>query len=66
MLSVYREENLQPKITAKEIKNNLDYEAINKISDFRVINRIIISALTNTIDNAKDNTYRKRKKGADK
>lgn len=70
LLSVYREENLQPKITATEIKSNLDYETINKISDFRVINRIIISALTNTIDNAKDNTYkktnRKRKKGADK
>ncbi len=70
LLSVYREENLQPKITAKEINNNLDYEAINKISDFRVINRIITSALTKTIDNAKDNTYKKikgkRKKGADK
>ena len=53
-----------------EIRNNLDYETINKISDFRVINRIIISALTRAIDNAKDNTYkklsRKRKKGADK
>ena len=70
LLSVYREENRQPKITATEIKSNLDYETINKISDFRVINRIIISALTNTIDNAKDNTYkktnRKRKKSADK
>lgn len=70
LLSVYNEENLQPKITAKEINNNLDYEAINKISDFRVINRIITSALTKTIDNANDNTYKKikgkRKKSADK
>jgi len=52
-LEVYKEENLQPKINANEIKNNLDYEAISKISDFRVINRIIISALMKTIDNAK-------------
>ena len=53
LLEVYKEENLQPKINADEIKNNLDYEAISKISDFRVINRIIISALMKTIDNAK-------------
>ncbi len=53
LLEVYKEENLQPKINANEIKNNLDYEAISKISDFRVINRIIISALMKTIDNAK-------------
>ena len=53
MLSLYSEESLQPQITAKEIKENLDYETINKIADFRVINRIIISALTKTIDNAK-------------
>lgn len=70
LLALYKTENLQPQITDKEIRNNLDYETINKISDFRVINRIIISALTRAIDNAKDNTYkklsRKRKKGADK
>lgn len=70
LLRLYKAENIQPQITAKEIRNNLDYETINKISDFRVINRIIISALTRAIDNAKDNTYkklsRKRKKGADK
>ena len=70
LLALYKTENLQPQITDKEIRNNLDYETINKISDFRVINRIIISALTREIDNAKDNTYkklsRKRKKGADK
>ena len=69
LLSVYKEENLQPKITAREIKDNLDYETISKISDFRVINRIITSALTKTIDNAKDNIYKKkgkRKKSADK
>lgn len=53
LLEVYKEENLQPKINANEIKNNLDYEAISKISDFRAINRIIISALMKTIDNAK-------------
>lgn len=70
LLRLYKAENIQPQITAKEIRNNLDYETINKISDFRVINRIIISALTRAIDNAKDNTYKKikgkRKKGADK
>ena len=70
LLALYKTENLQPQITDKEIRNNLDYETINKISDFRVINRIIISALTRAIDNAKDNTYKKlskkRKKGADK
>ena len=70
LLALYKTENLQPQITDKEIRNNLDYETINKISDFRVINCIIISALTRAIDNAKDNTYkklsRKRKKGADK
>lgn len=53
LLEVYKEENLQPKINANEIKNNLDYEAISKISDFRAINRIIISALMKTIDSAK-------------
>ena len=56
LLRLYKAENIQPQITAKEIRNNLDYETINKISDFRVINRIIISALTRAIDNAKDNT----------
>lgn len=58
LLALYKTENLQPQITDKEIRNNLDYETINKISDFRVINRIIISALTRAIDNAKDNTYK--------
>ncbi len=62
LLSIYKEENLQPQITAKEIKENLDYETINKISDFRVINRLIISALTKTIDNAKHNTHKNKKK----
>ena len=62
LLSIYKEENLQPQITAKEIKENLDYETINKISDFRVINRIIISALTNTIDNAKHNIHKNKKR----
>ena len=62
MLRIYKKEKLQPKITAKEIKENLDYETINKISDFRVINRIIISALTNTIDNAKYSTNKNKKK----
>lgn len=62
LLRIYKEENLQPKITAKEIKENLDYETINKILDFRVINRIIISALTKTIDNAKHNTHKNKKK----
>ncbi len=62
LLSIYKEENLQPTITAKEIKENLDSETINKISDFRVINRIIISALTNTIDNAKHSTHKNKKK----
>ena len=62
LLSIYKKEKLQPKITAKEIKENLDYETINKISDFRVINRIIISALTNTIDNAKYSTNKNKKK----
>lgn len=53
LLKVYKKENLQPKITAEEIKSNLDYDTINKIYDFRVINRIIISALTKTRDKAK-------------
>ena len=70
LLILYKAENLQPQITARKIKSNLDYETISKISDFRVINRIITSALTKTIDNAKNNTYkktnRKIKKGADK
>lgn len=70
LLILYKAENLQPQITARKIKSNLDYETISKISDFRVINRIITSALTKTIDNAKNNTYkktnRKIKNGADK
>ena len=62
LLTLYKAENLKPQITAREIKNNLDYETINKISDFRVINRIITSALTKTIDKAKNATYKKTNK----
>lgn len=53
LLGLYKAEKLQPQITAREIKNNLDYEQIDKISDFRIINRMIISALIDSIDEAK-------------
>lgn len=53
LLGLYKAENLQPQITAREIKNNLDYEQVDKISDFRIINRIITSALIDSIDEAK-------------
>ena len=53
LLGLYKAEKLQPQITAREIKNNLDYEQIDKISDFRIINRMITSALIDSIDEAK-------------
>ena len=54
MLYLYKKEKLQPEITYEKIKNNLDNEKIKKISDYRVINRIILSALTKTIDEEKN------------
>lgn len=54
LLHLYKKEKLQPEITYEKIKNNLDNEKIKKISDYRVINRIILSALTKTIDEEKN------------
>lgn len=54
LLYLYKKEKLQPEITYEKIKNNLDNEKIKKISDYRVINRIILSALTKTIDEEKN------------
>lgn len=54
LLYLYKKEKLQPEITYKKIKNNMDNEKIKKISDYRVINRIILSALTKTIDEEKN------------
>lgn len=56
LLYLYKKEKLQPEITYEKIKNNLDNEKIKKISDYRVINRIILSALTKTIDEEKTNS----------
>ena len=46
----YNKEIMKPKITIQEIRNNINYEIINNISDFRVINRVITNALVKTID----------------
>lgn len=59
LLHLYKKEKLQPEITYEKIKNNLDNEKIKKISDYRVINRIILSALTKTIDEEKMNNLLK-------
>ena len=39
---------------SKMIKINLDYEQIDKISDFRIINRMITSSLINAIDEVEE------------
>lgn len=49
----YNKEIINPKITIKKIRNNIDYEVINNISDFRVINRVIMNALIKAIDDSK-------------
>lgn len=55
LLKKYNTEIVNPKITISEIKQNIDFEKIGNISDFRVINRIITTALIKTIDNSKNN-----------
>ena len=50
LIDKYNKEIKTPKINIQSIKDNLDYEIINKVHDFRVINRIITNALIKAIN----------------
>lgn len=50
LIDKYNKEIKTPKINIQLIKDNLDYEIINKVHDFRVINRIITNALIKAIN----------------
>ena len=50
LIDKYNKEIKTPKINIQSIKNNLDYKIINKVHDFRVINRLITNALIKTIN----------------
>lgn len=50
LIDKYNKEIKTPKINIQSIKENLDYEIINKVHDFRVINRIITNALIKAIN----------------
>ena len=59
LIFLYRKENLKPEITSEKIKSNLNYNIIKEVSDFRVINRIILNALIKSMDAKK---YKQNKK----
>lgn len=69
LMRKYKYQKLGPKITLEEIKQNIDYEIINKVSDFRIINRMIRDALTKAINDKKtciSIKYKKRRKKGNK
>lgn len=54
LIDRYNKEIKNPKINSQSVKANLDYEIVNKVYDFRVINRLITNALIKTMDSLKN------------